>query len=77
MENHSKSRIFDSRPMPYAFDNNSRKSDSLDDSTLSHVAQNACVGGVDNFVRLNYDRESTDPQKNSLAVFLMGLDGTD
>ena len=72
LENHSKSRRFDSRPMPYAFDNNRRKLDSLDDSTLSHVAHNLCGEGVYNFVRSNYDRESTGPQKDSLVVFLLG-----
>ena len=71
LENHSKSRRYDSRPTSYAFHNNSRKSDSLDDSTLSHVAQNPCGEGVDNFVRSSYDRESTGAQKDSLVVFLM------
>ena len=46
LENHSKSHRFDSRPASYAFDNNSRKSNSLDDSTFSHVVQNPCGVGA-------------------------------
>ena len=42
LENHSKSHRFNSRPTSYAFDNNSRKSNSLDDSTFSHGVQNPC-----------------------------------
>ena len=72
LENHSKSHRFDSRPTSYAFDNNSRKSNSLDDSTFSNVVQNPCGGILDNFVRLRYHRKSTGPQKVSLVIFLMG-----
>ena len=72
LENHSTSRRFDSRTTPYAFDNNIRKSESLDDSTLSHAAHNPCGGGVDNFVILSYDREYTGSQKDSLLIFLTG-----
>ena len=58
---HSESRKFDSPPTPYAFDNNSCKSDISNDSTLTHVAQNPCGGYVDNFVISSYNRESTVP----------------
>ena len=74
LEKHSKGRRFDTRPTPYAFDNNSCKSESLDNSTSNHITQNPCGGGVDNFVRSSYDRESTSLQKDSLVVF---FDGTD
>ena len=42
LENHSKNHRFNSRPASYAFDNNSRKSNNLDDSTFSHGVQNPC-----------------------------------
>ena len=42
------SNRFNSPPVPYGFDNNSRKSDILDDSMLAHVAQNSCGREVNN-----------------------------
>ena len=51
LENHSKSRRFDSCPMSYAFDNNSRKTNSSDDSAFSHVAQHRRGESLHSFVR--------------------------
>ena len=75
LESHSESHRFDSRPSPYAFDNNSRKSDILDDSILTHVVQNPCGRDVNNFVRSSYDKESTNPPKDSMVAFSMGQIG--
>ena len=72
LEGHCESHRSDSRPMSYAFDNNSRISDILDDSTLAHVVQNPCGREVNNFVRSSYDKMSTNPPKGSMVVFLMG-----
>ena len=57
LENHSESHRFDSSPMSYGFDNNGRKSDILEDSTLAHAVQNPRGRGVNNFVRLKYDKK--------------------
>ena len=57
--------------MPYGFDNNTGKSDILDDSTLAHGVQNPGGKDVNNFVRSSYDEESTNPPKDSMVVFLM------
>ena len=51
LDSHGDSHRFDSRLTPYGFDKNSRKSDTLDDSTLAHVVQNSCGRDVNNFVR--------------------------
>ena len=72
LENHSESHRFDSRPTPYRFHNNSRKSDILDDSTLAHAVQNPCGRDVNNFVRSRYDKKCTNPPKDFMVVFLMG-----
>ena len=50
--------------MLYTFDNNSLKSDILDDSSLNQV--------VNNIVRSSNDRESDNPQKDSMVSHLMG-----
>ena len=71
LESHSGSHRFDSRPTPFGFDNNSRKSDILDDSALAHVVQNPCGRDVNNFVRSSYDKEPNNPLKDSMVVFLM------
>ena len=44
----------------------------LDDSTLVHVAQNPCDRDVNNIVRSSYVKESTNPPKDSMVIFLMG-----
>ena len=44
----------------------------LDDSTLAHVAQNPCDRDVNNIVRSSYVKESTNPPKDYMVVFLMG-----
>ena len=75
LESHSESHRFDSRPSPYAFDNNSSKSDILDDSILTHVVQNPCGRDVNNFVRSSYDKEFTNPPKDSMVAFSMGQIG--
>ena len=72
LESHSESYTFDSLLTPYGFDKTSRKSDTLDDSTLAHVVQNLCGRDVNNFVRSSYDKEPTNPPKDSMVVFLMG-----
>ena len=72
LENHSESHRFDSRPTPYRFHNNSRKSDILDDSTLAHAVQNPCGRDVNNFVRSRYDKKCTNPPKDSMIVFFLG-----
>ena len=73
LESHSESHRFDSRPTPYGFDNNSRKSDTLDDSMLAHVVQYPCGRDINNFVRSSYDKEPTnEPPKDYMVVFLMG-----
>ena len=72
LENHSESHRFDSRPTPNRFHNNSRKSDILQDSTLSHAVQSLCGRDVNNFVRSRYDKKCTNPPKDSMVVFLMG-----
>ena len=68
----SESQRFDCRPTRYGFGKNSRKLDTLDDSTLAHFVQNPCDRGVNNFVRSNYNKEPTNPPKDSMVVFLMG-----
>lgn len=65
-------RALDFLSTPHAFDNNSRKSDILDDSIFTQVVQNPCGRGVNNFIRSSYDNESTSPQKNCMVLFLMG-----
>ena len=75
LESHSENHTLASRPTPYGFDKNSRKSDTLDDSTLAHVVQNPCSRDVNNFVRSSYDKEPTNPPKDSIVVFLMGQVG--
>ena len=72
LEDHSESHRFDSRPTPYRFDNGSRKLDIVDDSTLAHAVQNPFSRDVNNFVRSSCDKESTNPPKDSMVVFLMG-----
>ena len=57
--------------MPYGFDNNTCKSDILDDSALAHAAQNPSGKVVNNFALSSYDEESTNPPKDSMVVFLM------
>lgn len=42
LKSHSESRTFESLPMPYACDNNIRKSDISDDSPLTQIAQDHC-----------------------------------
>ena len=69
LESHSENHKFDSRPTPYGFDKNSRKSYTLDDSTLAHAVQNPCGRDVNNFVRSGYDKEPTNPPKDSMVVF--------
>ena len=66
LENHSESHRFDSRPTPYGFNNNSRKSEIFEDSMLAHAVQNPCGRDVNNFVRSRFDKE------DSMVVFLMG-----
>ena len=56
----------------HRFDNGSRKLDILDDLTLAHAVQNPFSRDVNNFVRSSYDKESTNPPKDSMVVFLMG-----
>ena len=46
--------------MPYGFDNNTGKSDILDDSTLAHGVQNPGGKDVNNFVRSSYDQLELD-----------------
>ena len=72
LESHSESHRFDILLTQYGFDKTSRKSDTLDDSTLAHVVQNSCGREVNNFVRSSYDKEPTNPPKDSMVVFLMG-----
>ena len=67
-ESHSESHRFDSHPTPYGFDNNSRKSDILDDPTLAHVVQNPCDRDVNNFVWSSYDKESINLPKDSTIL---------
>ena len=57
--------------MPYGFDNNTCKSDILDDSALAHAAQNSSGKVVNNFVLSSSDEESANPPKDSMVVFLM------
>ena len=57
LENHSESHRFNSSPMSYGFDNNGRKSDILEDSTLAHAVRNPRGRDVNNFVRSRYDKE--------------------
>ena len=38
---------------------------------MIHFAQNPCGRDVNNFVRTSYDWDSANPQKDSMAVFLM------
>ena len=64
-ESHSESHRFDSRPMPYGFDKNSLKSDTLDDSMLAHIVQNPCGRDLNNFVRSSFDKE---PVKRLLTL---------
>ena len=71
LENHSESHRFDSRPTPYRFHNNSRKSDILEDSTLAHAVQNPCGRDVNNFIRSSYDKKCTNPPKDTMVEFLM------
>ena len=42
LKSHSESRTFESLPMPYACDNNIRKSDISGDSPLTQIAQDHC-----------------------------------
>ena len=72
LENHSESHRFHSRTTQCKFDNESRKTDIIDDSTLVRVVQNPCRGDVDIFVRSSYDKESTNPPKDSMVLFLTG-----
>ena len=72
LESHSESHRFDSLLTPYGFDKTSHKSDTLDDSMLTHVVQNPCGRDVNSFVSSSYDQEPTNPPKDSIVVFLMG-----
>ena len=71
LESHSESNRFDGFPTPYGFDNKINKSDILDDSTMAHAVQNPCGKDVNKFVRSSYDKESTNPPKDFMVVFLM------
>ena len=72
LESHSESHRFDSLLTPYGFDKTSHKSDTLDDSTLAHVVQNPCGRDVNSFVSPSYDKEATNPPKDSMVAFFMG-----
>ena len=39
---------------------------------MAHVVQNPRGGDVNNFVRSSYDKESINPPKDSVILFLMG-----
>ena len=39
---------------------------------MTHAVQNPCGRHVNKFVRSSYDKESTNPLKDSMIVFLMG-----
>ena len=72
LESHSESHRFDSLLTPYGFDKTSHKSDTLDDSTLAHVVQNPCGRDVNSFVSSSYDKEPTNPPKDSIVFKLLG-----
>ena len=39
---------------------------------MAYVVQNPCGRDINNFVRTSYDKELTNPPKDSMVVFLMG-----
>ena len=57
------------RVIDFKLSNASRKSDILNDSTLGHAVQNPCGRDINNFIRSSYDKESTNPPKDTWLYF--------
>ena len=72
LESNNESNRFDGFPTPYGFDNKISKSDILDNSTMAHALQNPCGRDINKFFRSSYDKESTNPPKDFMVVFVMG-----
>ena len=39
---------------------------------MAHAVQNPCGRDINNFIRSSYDKESANPPKDTMVVFLMG-----